>query len=67
MANVGRVAGTAALTLLTVFPVLAPAEPRAFGEVEFGVEVKQLLSKRPDARCAETGGGSFATHAALSI
>lgn len=55
MANVGR-AGIAALTLLTVFPVLAPAEPRAFGEVEFGVEVKQLLSKRPDARCAERRG-----------
>jgi hypothetical protein len=53
MANVGRVAGTAALTLLTVFPVLAAAEPRVFGEVAFGDELKLLLSKRPDARCAE--------------
>lgn len=55
MANVGR-AGIATLTLLSLFPVLTTAEPRAFGEVEFGVEVKQLLSKRPDARCAERWG-----------
>jgi hypothetical protein len=53
MAHVGRVAGTAALIVLTVFPVLAPAEPLAFGEVAFGDELKQLLSKRPDARCVE--------------
>jgi hypothetical protein len=53
MANVGRVAGIAALTLLTVFPVLAPAEPLAFGEIAFGDELKLLLSKRPDGRCAE--------------
>jgi hypothetical protein len=56
MANVGR-AGIAALTLLFLLPFLASAEPRAFGDIVFGVEVKQLLSKRPDARCAERWGG----------
>jgi hypothetical protein len=53
MADVGRVAGTAALALLSVFPVLAPAEPLAFGDVAFGGELKPFLSKRPDARCVD--------------
>src|SRR5262245_23278398 len=34
-------------------PGLVPAEPLAFGEVAFGGELKQLLSKRSDARCVE--------------